>query len=429
MASDADNVESKTLLQEAKRTLGELQLLRDEAKTLVEESTSFRQKAESEGLFAFNAKEACEKHSSAISGIKGSAEADANAVATFRQQANEVLAGLTTSRASAESDAKVIGELRRAVDERVPEVQEIVQKMMTRLTEAEAQRVEIESVRKEFSTLKEEATAARDTAKSKSDSAEKMAEKASGYFSQITTQHKESDVAAQEIQQHLETSKESADELQAIVAKLKKSNETAVAYEGELKKLRVQSEELNKRIIELLPGATSAGLASAFNSQCSRFKRPQKQWLWTFLICLGLLVMISTPSFIAAISGKPASDWDEIIRSILMRLPLAVPLVWLAIYSGRNYMLSVRMEEDYAYKEAVSRSFEGYKREMETIATTEGIADAIPLTTLCSNVLRAIAERPGRIYESKTRDLSPLGEAQGAVEEATDLAKRQVASA
>ncbi len=55
-------------------------------------------------------------------------------------------------------------------------------------------------------------------------------------------------------------------------------------------------------------------------------------------------------------------------RSSALRLQIVLPIIWLAIYAGRNYMMSVRMEEDYAYKEAISTAFEGYKREMEKIA-------------------------------------------------------------
>src|SRR2546430_10889121 len=59
----------------------------------------------------------------------------------------------------------------------------------------------------------------------------------------------------------------------------------------------------------------------------------------------------------------------------------------------------------YAYKEALSTAFEGYKREMEKIAIGSG-AGPSPITTLCVNVLKAIAERPGRIYEGKQKDRS-----------------------
>ena len=89
-------------------------------------------------------------------------------------------------------------------------------------------------------------------------------------------------------------------------------------------------------------------------------------------------------------------------------------------------MLSLRLEEDYAYKEAISTAFEGYKREMEKITVSDGQGPA-PLTTLCTNILRAIAERPGRIYEGKHQDINLMSEATAAVQTGVDLSKRKIA--
>jgi hypothetical protein len=79
--------------------------------------------------------------------------------------------------------------------------------------------------------------------------------------------------------------------------------------------------------------------------------------------------------------------------------------VWLALYAGRNYMLSLRLEEEYAYKEAVSTAFEGYKRELSGIHGIDGEMQP-PLNLLCANVLSAIAQRPGQIYEGKHKDIT-----------------------
>ena len=48
-------------------------------------------------------------------------------------------------------------------------------------------------------------------------------------------------------------------------------------------KLSGELDELIQRVEGLLPGATSAGLASSFNKQRNRFVAPQKLWLVTFI--------------------------------------------------------------------------------------------------------------------------------------------------
>ncbi|MGH9385513.1 MAG: hypothetical protein ACRD2N_14625 [Vicinamibacterales bacterium] len=124
----------------------------------------------------------------------------------------------------------------------------------------------------------------------------------------------------------------------------------------------------------------------------------------TFIIAITLLLLagvIGLPGFL-----REGLTWDALQLHFVSRLPLALPLVWLAVYAGRNYMLALRLQEEYAFKEALSTSFEGYKREMANIpATSEQLS---PLLTLCDNVLRTLAQRPGRLYEGKHEDITPL---------------------
>jgi len=168
--------------------------------------------------------------------------------------------------------------------------------------------------------------------------------------------------------------------------------------------------ELNKKIEGLLPNATSAGLASAFRNQKERFRKPQRNWLVTFVITIGLLLavgLVGSPIIGMSVTNESSETWDGILRHIAFRLPIIVPLVWLGIYAGRNYMLALRVEEEYAFKEAVSTAFEGYKREMANIPAVGG-SSTPPLVVLCENVLLALAQRPGRIYEGRHEDITPL---------------------
>ena len=75
-------------------------------------------------------------------------------------------------------------------------------------------------------------------------------------------------------------------------------------------------------------------------------------------------------------------------------------------------MMSLRMEEEYGFKEAISTAFEGYKREMATIpSNTDG--QVTPIHILCTNVLNSLSRRPGLIYEGKHQDITPLSPLKG----------------
>jgi len=83
-----------------------------------------------------------------------------------------------------------------------------------------------------------------------------------------------------------------------------------------------------------------------------------------------------------------------------------LPLIWLAFHSSHKAALAQRVEEDYAFKEAVSRSFEGYRREMAEI---EGkAAPESALSRFCAGVLSVITNPPGRIYEKHQLTKTPL---------------------
>jgi hypothetical protein len=204
----------------------------------------------------------------------------------------------------------------------------------------------------------------------------------------------------------------SVGEIKDIIERLNKAETAYIDYNKKLATLLSANEALNVKAEQLLPHAASAGLASAFREQKARFKTPQLWWVATFVASLVLLFCLAIPDFGRDLFGgsmRPAGDlsWDSILRQIVHRFPLILPLTWLAIYAGRNYSMAVRMEEDYAYKEAVSTAFEGYRREMGTIDTADPKLEK-PLYALCSGVLAVLYQRPGRIYEGQHQDVTPL---------------------
>ena len=145
------------------------------------------------------------------------------------------------------------------------------------------------------------------------------------------------------------------------------------------------------------------------------------QIIWgSFFVVTIVCLIISGSSGIssiltAATAGSPDS-WDQILRHLASRLPIVAPLVWLAIYAGRHYTLALRVEEEYSFKEAVSTSFEGYKKELANISG----AEHPPIVTLCENVLQTLAQRPGRIYEGRQEDITPFSQFKSILEKTLD---------
>jgi hypothetical protein len=425
------------LLSQVRQILEETRSFREQAEAQAKQAEVFRTKADSEALLAFNAKQACEGHATTIAGVKGTVEADANAIATNKQRSDEALAALNAAKATFDADTKAIDGRRKESDQAAATVEQAAA-ALTKDAETGASRLKEIETSKDSADVQARAAAASAVAaaqgasdaasalgKSQS-SASEVAESATAASANLSATN-QTVAATQALLTDAQTAQEG---LKEVLQHLTKSDEIATGHEQRVQALSGELQELVRKVDGLLPGATSAGLASSFNKQRSRFGDPQKQWLWTFVVCIGLLFVLGVPSFLSAVFGWPhATDqsWNAAWRSLTLRLPIVLPIVWLAIYAGRNYMLSLRMEEDYAYKEAISTAFEGYKREMEKIGAGDS-TNPTPITILCTNILRAIAERPGRIYEGRQKDINLLTEVQELAEKSAELSKKRLAT-
>ncbi len=173
--------------------------------------------------------------------------------------------------------------------------------------------------------------------------------------------------------------------------------------EERMNKLSLHSEELSKRVESLLPGATSAGLASAFKDRKDSFHKPARNWSIVFI---GSILSLLVVAYVNPVTLTVEHITEEnFIKYMLMRLPFIVPIVWLAIYSSHRHSQALRLEEEYAHKEAISKSFEGYKSQLLEI---ESDSNSSAAEHLVNRTLEALARHPGRVYDAKHEDISPL---------------------
>jgi hypothetical protein len=128
------------------------------------------------------------------------------------------------------------------------------------------------------------------------------------------------------------------------------SIETRIAdYEKRLAEFEAKCSEQLKTIETLLRGATSAGLAHAFDERRQTFLKPQNRWQIVFVCSLLAIVLLTVSGLIQVYLSKAIPTYDELVRMWLARLPIAGALVWLALHSSRESALAKRLEEDYGY--------------------------------------------------------------------------------
>ena len=194
----------------------------------------------------------------------------------------------------------------------------------------------------------------------------------------------------------------------ALAEKSESIKERIAAYEARLAELEGQSKAQLETITGLLPGATAAGLAHAFDDRRLTFLKPATRWQWLFVASVAALVVLALTGLWSVYKEHTLLGWDDLARLWLARLPIAGALIWLALHASRESALAKRLEEDYGYKAAIASSFQGFQKQMADIGTSA--PQGSPLWKLCEDTLSTIASPPGRIYDKHRLTVTPAGE-------------------
>lgn len=167
-----------------------------------------------------------------------------------------------------------------------------------------------------------------------------------------------SDTSTTAITEALRTSQQAAKDAKGLADRAGSIESKLKEYEDRLSELLGESDRQLKTILSLLPGATSAGLAHAFDARAETFKVPQRHWQSIFIGSLFALIALGISGAWHALFSHVALSYDELVRLWLARLPVAAALLWLTLHAAREAALAKRLEEDYGYKAAVASSFE-----------------------------------------------------------------------
>ena len=192
-------------------------------------------------------------------------------------------------------------------------------------------------------------------------------------------------------------------------------------YEAKLASLSTQCDDQLNAIKSLLPGATGAGLASAFDQRRQTFLKPSTRWQRIFVTSVIVLAVMALVSLLEVYRHAAAMTYQQVLVLWLSRIPFAAALVWLAMHASRESALAKRLEEDYGFKASVASSFQGFQEQMKIVGGFS--AENEPLKTLCDATLAQITNPPGRIYEKHALIVSPTTELLKAAQMVVDAVK------
>jgi len=165
------------------------------------------------------------------------------------------------------------------------------------------------------------------------------------------------------------------------------------------KEQQLHSKNLFEQIESLLPSATSAGLAKAYADERNNFKYPIILWNLVFVIAL---LAVSSLSYF---SMNEVESVNDLSKSLLHTLPITAPLIWLALYSTKRRNENQRLEQEYAHKEALAKSYSSYKQQIIDLKQE----DQELLVKLLNSTIDTISDNASKTLDKKHGDKTPAG--------------------
>ena len=97
-------------------------------------------------------------------------------------------------------------------------------------------------------------------------------------------------------------------------------------------------------------------------------------------------------------------EWDVILRALIYKVPFVAPVVWLAIFSSTRRSQYERLQQEYAHKEALSSSYESYKKQLQDL---KGDSEELQ-RELIAKAIDCVAYNASATLDGKHGDKTPL---------------------
>lgn len=181
------------------------------------------------------------------------------------------------------------------------------------------------------------------------------------------------------------------------------------------KQQQTRYQELNTQIESLLPGATSAGLSHAYNEMHSQFNdevKSYRSWFYRSIFILFFIVCIVTFCFnniVPKITDLMTLSHRliNILDNLIYKLPFILPAIWLVLFVSKRRNEAQRLAQEYAHKEALAKSYESYKQQIEKLGKEEQ-NKLLPI--LMEHMLKAISLNPAETLDKNHKEEMPLEE-------------------
>ena len=162
-----------------------------------------------------------------------------------------------------------------------------------------------------------------------------------------------------------------------------------------MKKHNEEAEAVLKQCEEAYRASTSRGLAAAFEQRATRLGWSMAAWIVGLLAALGAgaYLGVERVQTLTAALSTPDPRWGSIAMHTLLSVASLGAPIWFAWLATKQVGQRFRLAEDYSFKAAVARAYEGYRKEAARI-------DPAFEARLFDSALTRLEEAPLRLVES-----------------------------
>jgi DNA polymerase I-like protein with 3'-5' exonuclease and polymerase domains len=122
----------------------------------------------------------------------------------------------------------------------------------------------------------------------------------------------------------------------------------------------------------------------------------------------------SLPFILESVSLWPPSikflefqSWSQLPVDILHKLPLLIPLLWITYFVSSRRSEALRLQQEYAHKEAIAKSFESFKKQINELRDNKTEKEVL-MTKLLGVAIDAIAFNASNTLDGKHKDKTPF---------------------
>lgn len=188
-------------------------------------------------------------------------------------------------------------------------------------------------------------------------------------------------------------------ELKTYYDKVFGNEEGTKGLKQELDERLVNLKEIEEEARKVIDLSSDAGLSSGFHM---RGNKARFNKLANFTVFVASLAAIGKLNF-------ETIDWANLgsldLTSIIIRAIINLPFIWIALVANINLNKYSRLEEEYAHKESLARSFERYKTEIEKLEEKDGAKSKELLISLMTINIEAFKVNPAETMEKAKSDM------------------------